>query len=126
MKTMISPDGPGKMLPLKESPGGVAFSIQVVPRASKCAVAGIVNDALKIRLTAPPVDGKANEECLRYLSTLLGVARNRLSIVSGRTSRKKIIFIAGMARKDLEEILSGIIPPNRAPELFDTATPQDR
>jgi len=110
------------MLTLKESPNGVTFSIQVVPRASKCEVTGIVNDALKIRLTAPPVDGKANEECLRYLSALLGVARNRLAIVSGQTSRKKIIFISGMGQKDLEEILSGVLPPDRAPELFDSVT----
>jgi uncharacterized protein (TIGR00251 family) len=113
------------MLPLKESPNGITFSIQVVPRASKCEVTGIVNDALKIRLTAPPVDGKANEECLRYLSGLLGVARNRLTIVSGQTSRKKSILISGMGRKDLEKILSGIIPPDRAPELFDIQPQKD-
>lgn len=107
------------MLPLKETKSGVTFPVQVVPRSSKCQMIGRVNDTLKVRLTAPPVDGKANEECLRYLSTLFNVSRNRLSIVSGQTSRRKVIQISGMDSGGLETLLERILPPNRAPELFD-------
>ena len=107
------------MLPLKETPNGVTFSIQVVPRSAKCEIVGISNDTLKIRLTAPPVDGKANEECLRFLSTLFDVAKNRLSIIGGQTSRRKTIQVSGMGSKELAALLERIIPVNRAPELFD-------
>ena len=109
------------MLLLKETPLGVAFSIQVVPRSRKCEIAGVITDAIKVRLTAPPVEGKANEECLRFFSGLLGISRNRLSIVSGQTSRKKTLLVSGMAEKELAVILSHMLPANRTPELFDVA-----
>jgi uncharacterized protein (TIGR00251 family) len=110
------------MLPLKETPNGVAFSIQVVPRSSRCEIVGIINDTLKIRLTAPPVEGKANEECLRFLSALFDVSKNRLSIVGGQTSRRKIIQVSGMGSTEMEGLLERILPVNRAPELFDAFT----
>lgn len=119
MKMDVPVESHGNMLSLKENPGGVTFSIQVVPRSAKCEILGIINDTLKIRLTAPPVDGKANEECLRFLASLLDVARNRLSIVGGQTSRRKTIQVSGMGAKELAALLERILPVNRAPELFD-------
>jgi hypothetical protein len=113
------------MLPLKETPKGVTFSIQVVPRSSKCEIMGIFNNTLKIRLTAPPVEGKANEECLRFLSSLFNVARNRLSIVGGQTSRKKTIQVSGMGSTEMEGLLERILPVDRAPELFDAFSRKD-
>ena len=106
------------MISRKETPNGVTFSVQVVPRSSKCEIVGILNDMLKIKITAPPVDGKANEQCLRFLSASLGVARNRLTLVSGQTSRRKTFLVSGMGQKDLEDIIAKILPVNRAPELF--------
>jgi uncharacterized protein len=114
------------MLPLKETPSGVIFSIQVVPRSSRCEIVGMVNDTLKVRLTAPPVDGKANEECLRFLASRFDMARNRLSIIGGQTSRRKTIQISGMTLKELEVLLERIVPISRVPELFDTPDREEK
>jgi uncharacterized protein (TIGR00251 family) len=111
---------------LKETHHGVSFPIQVVPRSSKCEIVGIINDTLKIRLTAPPVDGKANEECLRFFSDLFGVPRTRLSILSGQTSRRKIIQVSGLGSTELSALLEKKIPVNRAPELFDAFSKKDK
>ena len=107
------------MFPLKETKSGVTFPVQVVPRSSKCEMIGLINDTLKVRLTAPPVEGKANEECLRFLASRFDVARNRLSIVSGEASRRKTIQIFGMTSKELTVLLERIVPVSRVPELFD-------
>lgn len=118
-------DGHDYMLPLKETKIGVTFSVQVVPRSSKCEIVGVTNDTLKIRLTAPPVEGKANEECLRFLSARFDMARSRLSIVGGQTSRRKVIQVSGIGSNELEALLQRIVPLNRAPELFDTIGRED-
>ena len=65
-----------------------------------------LGDAWKLNLAAPPVDGKANDECVRYLAEWAGVARSRIRIVTGATSRRKLIEIEGMAQADLEARLS--------------------
>jgi len=81
-------------LSMKESPTGLVFKIRVQPRSSKNAVVGIHGDALKIKLTAPPVGGKANKACLQFLARCLGIAKTDLEIVSGQTSRTKHIHLA--------------------------------
>ncbi len=113
------------MLSLKETKIGVTFPVQVIPRAAKCEIVGAANDALKIKLMAPPVEGKANEACLRFLAEQLDVARSRLSIISGQTSRKKVIQVSGMKPSELAALLTRIVPINRAPELFDTIVRKD-
>jgi len=81
------------MLFVQETPEGVAFKIFVQPRSSKNAVAGLHGDAIKIRLTAAPVDNAANEQCIKYLSKCFGVSKSYLEILSGHTGRsKKILF----------------------------------
>ncbi|NLN59763.1 MAG: DUF167 domain-containing protein [Deltaproteobacteria bacterium] len=107
------------MLPLKETRHGITFPVQVVPRASKCEITGLVNGLIKIRLTAPPVGGKANEECLRFLSKRLDIPGNRLSIVSGRTSRRKVIQVSRMGLDELAGLLKKIIPKTPMPDLFE-------
>jgi len=74
---------------------GVVIRLRIVPRASSNAVVGVHGDAVKIRLQAPPVDGKANKDLLRYLSKRLGVARSSLSLVSGERSREKEVLVRG-------------------------------
>ena len=71
---------------------GFLFKVYVQPRSSQNAVAGIHGDALKIRLTAPPVDGAANKMCLQFLSKQLNVPRSALEIESGHSSRSKRIL----------------------------------
>jgi uncharacterized protein (TIGR00251 family) len=71
----------------------VTFRVRVQPRASRTEVAGEHAGAVKLRIASPPVDGKANEECRRFLAKLLGVAVSSVEIISGDSSRDKIIRI---------------------------------
>ncbi len=93
------------MIPIHETARGITFQIQVLPRSSRCAVAGIQGDCLKIKITAPPVEGKANEECIRFLAAALGIKKARISIVRGLAARKKTIAIEDMTKKDAEAVL---------------------
>jgi hypothetical protein len=90
---------------IKETAVGVAFKVRVLPRSSRCEVVGIQDDALKLKITAPPVEGQANEECIRFLSRLLDVKRNSISITAGGKSKNKSITITGVTRKDIESII---------------------
>lgn len=99
------------MIPLHQTEDGVTFRIRVVPRASRSELAGIQDDALKLRITAPPVDGKANEECIRVVADFFGVKRRQVTIISGHVSRTKTIAIAGKSPGEiaarLEQLPSG-------------------
>lgn len=90
------------MLSIREEKDGVVFKVRVQPRSSKNQVAGLFGDALKVRLTAPPVEGEANEACCAFLAKLLGVSRSRVEIVSGHTSRNKLVGVEGIT---LEKVL---------------------
>jgi uncharacterized protein (TIGR00251 family) len=70
--------------------------VQVQPRAKRSEVAGAHGDAIKVRLAAPPVDGAANEELVRFLAERLGVSRRDVAITAGLTSRRKHVHIAGL------------------------------
>lgn len=78
------------------------LAVWVLPRSSRTGVAGMHGEAVKIRLTAPPVDGAANEELIRFLSDTLDVPRSSVSIVSGESGRSKVIEVDGMDRITLE------------------------
>ena len=84
------------MLDIKKKNDGVLFKIYVQPKASKNAVVGLHDDALKIRLTAPPVDGAANKMCIKFLSKQLDIPKSSIEIVSGQTSRTKHVFLRCM------------------------------
>jgi len=99
------------MLPTKETSAGVQFAVRVIPGASKNEVAGIQDDALKVKLTAPPVEGKANRACVDFLAELLGLRRSALSITSGEKSRKKTIRASGLTAAELQSRLKGILAP---------------
>lgn len=93
------------MIPIRESAGGVTFAVRVHPRAKKNAISGTVGDALKVSLTAPPVEGRANEACVRFFAELLQVSRSSVTIAAGDTSRNKVIRIAGLTAEQVEERL---------------------
>ena len=99
------------MLTIKETNGGVQFAVRVIPGASKNEVAGIQDGALKIKLTAPPVEGKANKACVDFLARLLGIRRSALAIASGEKSRKKTVAVDGIGRVELEARLKDILTP---------------
>jgi len=76
------------------------FTVKVHPRARRSAVTGRLGDAWKLDLTAPPVEGKANEECVRFLAELVGVPRARVRIATGLTSRTKVVEIEGVTEEE--------------------------
>lgn len=87
------------ILYLKEIPDGIVFKVRVQPRASKNSLAGIWDDTLKIHLTAPPVDGKANEACRAFLAGLLCVPRSQIEILTGATGRNKTVRVLGVGKE---------------------------
>ena len=86
---------------IHESPDGVRFAVRVHPRAKKNAITGEVGDSLKVSLTTPPVEGRANEACIEFFAKLLKVPRSSVTIASGQTSRNKIIRVAGVTAVDV-------------------------
>ena len=78
------------------------ISIKVHPRAKRTAITGRLGDAWKLDLAAPPVDGKANDECIRFFAALAGVPRSRVRILTGAAARMKVVEIEGLAQEDLE------------------------
>ena len=86
-----------------ESNGMVTFAIKVVPRAPKNQIAGIEGDAVRIRLNAPPVEGKANDALIAFLAETFGVRRAQIEIIVGETSRRKIVRVRGVTAHHVEE-----------------------
>lgn len=84
---------------LRENEQGLFVPCHVQPKASKTAISGIYGDAIKISLAAPPVDGKANTELMTFFAKKLGVSKSSVSLVSGQTSRRKVIFISGITKE---------------------------
>ena len=80
-------------------------TVKVHPRAKRSALTGRFGEAWKLDLAAPPVDGKANDECVRFFAELAGVARSRVHIVSGATARLKVVEVEGMDQQALERLL---------------------
>ena len=80
----------------QETPEGVIVAVHACPRASKTAVQGLHGDALKIRLRAPPVDGRANEILVAFLAETLGVPVRQVSLVAGDTGRRKRVLVRGV------------------------------
>jgi len=81
------------------------LAVKVHPRARRTGIAGRYGDAYKLDLAAPPVNGKANEECIRFFAELAGVPRSRVRIVSGLTARLKIIEVEGVSQDVFEAVL---------------------
>jgi uncharacterized protein len=94
------------MIPVHEISSGVTFSIKVQPRAKRNAITGELGDALKISLTAPPVDGKANAACIEFFANLLKVPRSSVTIAAGQSSRNKVIRVVGLPAEQIRERLT--------------------
>jgi uncharacterized protein len=94
------------MIPFHESSDGATFAVRIQPRARKNAIVGELGDALKVSLTAPPVDGKANAACIEFFANLLKVPRSSVSIAAGQTSRNKVIRVAGLSAAELGKRLN--------------------
>jgi len=90
----------------KPTDPGATFAVRIQPRASKNGVTRMEDGSLKIRLTAPPVDGAANEALIAFLSGILSVGKSQVEIVSGHTGRQKIVRISGMSEADVILLLN--------------------
>ncbi len=93
------------MIPIRDTAQGATFSVKVHPRAKKNAITGEVGGALNVSLTAPPVDGKANEACIEFFAKLLNVPRSSITIASGQASRNKVICVAGVTAQQARDRL---------------------
>lgn len=99
---MTSPPTSDKLdLNWQEGPKGVSFRVRVQPRASKDEVVGPENGLLKVRLTSPPVKGKANAHCIELLARHLGVSKSQISILKGTQAREKLLRVEGLTSQEL-------------------------
>jgi uncharacterized protein (TIGR00251 family) len=95
------------MTKVQDASQGVSFAVKVHPRAKNDAITGEFGDALKVSLTTPPVEGRANDACIEFFAKLLKVPRSSVTIASGQTSRNKVIRVAGVSREYVVDRLRG-------------------
>jgi hypothetical protein len=88
---------------LHETKNGVAFDIHVNPHASRAEIAGIAQGLLKVKVTALPVEGAANEACILLLSKKLGLKKSQMDILAGAKGRKKTILVRDIGKADLNQ-----------------------
>jgi hypothetical protein len=93
------------MIPVQESKSGVTFAVKLHPRAKKNAITGEIGAALKLSLTAPPLEGRANEACIEFLANLLEVPRSSITIASGQSSRNKVVRVTGLSAVEVQKRL---------------------
>jgi uncharacterized protein (TIGR00251 family) len=95
---------------IREVEGGVELTLHLQPRASRTELVGAHGNALKLRIAAPPVDGEANDELIRFLAKTLGVTKAQVTIVSGATGRKKRVRVEGVAIGVVRTALDKALP----------------
>jgi uncharacterized protein (TIGR00251 family) len=95
------------MLWIQDTSDGVIFKVVVQPRGVTNEIVGLQGDALKVRLTAPPVEGAANKMCVGFLAKSLKVRKSDVEIIRGQTSRSKKVLVRSAARKQIESLLEG-------------------
>jgi len=84
-------------IPYRETKNGIAIEVRVEPRSSRKCIAGILGDIVKVKLTAPPVDGAANEQLIEVISEATGIKKSSISIIRGSSSKKKLVEIKGVS-----------------------------
>jgi uncharacterized protein (TIGR00251 family) len=94
-----------KDIHVKIEPGGISFGIRVQPKSSRVALAGMREGRMRLRLTAPPVDDAANDQCIAFFSRRFQRKKREIKITSGLKSRNKTIFIAGLDEKSFRQKL---------------------
>lgn len=93
------------MTPVTATAAGIRLVVHVQPRASKTEVVGLHGDAIKLRISAPPVDGAANAEVIRFLAEVLRLPRRQLRLAQGDTGRRKTVEAAGISVADARAAL---------------------
>jgi uncharacterized protein (TIGR00251 family) len=100
------------MVILRESKKGLTFDIRVIPHASRAEIVGVQAGAFKVKVTVPPVEGAANEACIKLLAKALGLKRSQMEITSGAKSRKKTIIVKDISKIELEMKIHNICKTN--------------
>lgn len=93
------------MIPIKSTAAGIELNLHVQPGGRRNEILGTHGDALKLRIHAPPVDGKANEMIIEFFSEELGIAKKNIEILRGHTSRQKTLRITGLSEAQLQSFL---------------------
>ena len=93
-------------------PDGITLTLRIQPRASRNSISGLLGDALKIALTAPPVDGEANQACVKFLASFFKVSLRDVKLESGQTSRTKRIRILGLHEAEMLEKIGPFLKEN--------------
>jgi uncharacterized protein len=93
------------LVPVSDHPLGATFAIRVQPRASRTAISGTAGDALKISVSAPPLDGRANVAVVAFFSEVLSVPRSAVQVVAGERSRNKLVRIVGCSGAEVQRRL---------------------
>ncbi len=88
-----------------QSDGSLLLRLHVQPRAAQSQIAGLQGEALKLRLSAPPVDGKANRAVLAFLADLFSLPKSALRLKSGQQSRQKTVLVSGVSEAFIRDIL---------------------
>jgi len=98
------------MIPVNDTAAGATFMVKVHPRARKNAITGALGDALKLSLTAPPTQGRANDACIEFLAEVLRVPRSSITIAAGHTSRNKLVRVSGFSASAVAERIAAALP----------------
>lgn len=93
------------MIPIRSHNDGVTFFVKVHPCAKKNAIAGELGDSLKLSLTAPPAEGRANQACVEFFAKLLKVPRSSVTIASGQSRREKVLRVSGITAAEIAKRL---------------------
>ena len=100
---------PVENLKISETPNGIIFQVKVAPAGSRTSIEGIYDDMLKVKLSAAPEKGKANEALIEFLAEKLGVKRKFVKIVSGLTSKVKQVAVEQMSQQEFLEKLKTVL-----------------
>ena len=95
---------------LQEAKDGVVLTVKAVPRAAKSEIAGLDDEWLRVRIKAPPVDGKANEAIVKFFAAFFSVPKGNVSIISGDTARLKHVKISGVTAEKAKNAFSAVTP----------------
>jgi uncharacterized protein len=104
---LMPPQRHSPPVPAAEPTSVVRLPVRAVPNAPRSALAGWVGEAVKVKLKAPPVEGKANAELCRFLSETLGVGRGAVTLAAGEASRHKWVLIRGLSLAEIQARLTG-------------------
>jgi uncharacterized protein (TIGR00251 family) len=95
----------------KMKEAAVTLKVRLQPRASRDGIDGLHGDALKVRVTAPPVEGRANKAVKKLLAEKFGLSPSQIEIIAGERSREKLLRISGISKADMERVLDITLPP---------------